>query len=154
MYLSTLDYVMLAVILIFLIRGIIRGFINDVFGFGSLVIAVFSGVKLYPLVQENMNWNMPVLICSILSFLIVFVIVYLIMKIIQLVVKGIFSLPLLRSLDRALGLVLGACLGIMIVCVILFVFSQFDVFEGIRNQSILYNFFMNIAEDSDVLKVA
>ena len=118
---TTFDYVLSIIILIFAIAGLIRGFVDNIFGKLAVILGIISGFLFYE-DAKNKLWTMieNQTLANIVGFLTVFVIVFLIIKIIQLVISKIFSLKILKSLDRVLGFVFGAVEGFAIVGLLIF----------------------------------
>lgn len=116
---NVLDYIFIAILLIFTIRGFARGLINEVFGIGSFVFPLLLGIVFYQKMADIFVRSMNPLLAKILGFLAVFICAFILIKIIQQLVKAIFSGPILNSLDKTLGLLLGFAEGTALVIVIL-----------------------------------
>ena len=116
---SVLDYILAAILLIFVIRGFVRGLINEIFGFGSFIIPLLLGILLYQKMGAVFAPSMNLILADILGFLAVFICAFVLIKIIQLLFKTIFSGPILNSLDKALGILLGFAEGGALVFLIL-----------------------------------
>ncbi len=123
---NALDYVFLGILVIFTLRGFIRGLINEVFGIGSLIFPLFISLLFYKnaavLISSSVSMN-PIL-AKILGFLAVFVTVFIAVKLLQLLLKAIFSGKILGSLDKTLGLLLGFIEGAALVFVVLFIMGE------------------------------
>ncbi|MBO4547042.1 MAG: CvpA family protein [Treponema sp.] len=116
---NVLDYILIAILLIFTIRGFARGMINEIFGIGSLIIPLFLSVLFFQKMGKVYASSMDPLVANILGFLTVFICSFVLVKIIQTLVKTIFSGPILNSLDKTLGLLLGFAEGGALVFLIL-----------------------------------
>lgn len=139
---NILDYLFLAVLFIFIIRGFARGLINEVFGIGSFLLSLFFAFCFYPQLGVKFAASMNALLANIVAFFAIFVAAFIFIKIIQMLIKTIFSGPILNSLDKTLGLILGFCEGVALVFLILFVLSRingiFDT-ENLRSGSMVSN---------------
>lgn len=116
---NVLDYILIAILLIFTIRGFARGLINEIFGIGSFIIPLFLSVLFYSKMGKVYAASMNPLVANILGFLTVFICSFVLIKIIQTLVKTIFSGPILNSLDKTLGLLMGFAEGGALVFLIL-----------------------------------
>ncbi|MBR5965554.1 MAG: CvpA family protein [Treponema sp.] len=116
---NVLDYILIAILLIFTIRGFARGMINEIFGIGSLIIPLFLSVLFFQKMGKIYASSMDPLVANILGFFTVFICSFVLLKIIQALVKTIFSGPILNSLDKTLGLLLGFAEGGALVFLIL-----------------------------------
>ena len=116
---NVLDYILIAILIIFTIRGFARGLINEIFGIGSLIIPLFLSVLFFQKMGKIYASSMDSLVANILGFFTVFICSFVLLKIIQALVKTIFSGPILNSLDKTLGLLLGFAEGGALVFLIL-----------------------------------
>ena len=116
---NVLDYILIAILLIFVIRGFVRGLINEIFGFGSFIIPLLLGILFYQKMGAVFAPSMNLIVANVLGFLVVFICAFVLIKIIQLLVKTIFSGPILNSLDKTLGLLMGFAEGGALVFLIL-----------------------------------
>lgn len=111
-----LDIVFGILILLLAVRGLIRGFIGEVFSVGAVVVGIgaaviFSSVLAGP-VEEMLNirgWG------QVIAFLGIFLVVYIVLKIVEKALKGVIENIHLENLDRALGLFLGIVEGLVVV---------------------------------------
>ena len=116
---NVLDYILIAILLIFVIRGFVRGLINEIFGFGSFIIPLLLGILFYQKMGAVFAPSMNLIVANVLGFLVFFICAFVLIKIIQLLVKTIFSGPILNSLDKTLGLLMGFAEGGALVFLIL-----------------------------------
>ena len=116
---NVLDYILIAILIIFTIRGFARGLINEIFGIGSLIIPLFLSVLFFQKMGKIYASSMDPLVANILGFFTVFICSFVLLKIIQALVKTIFSGPILNSLDKTLGLLMGFAEGGALVFLIL-----------------------------------
>lgn len=139
---NVLDFIFIGILLIFSLRGLSRGLINEVFGFGSFAVALLLAAAFFQRMAEIFMPSMNPALAKILGFLTVFICVFILMKIIQMLVKALFSGAILNSLDRALGLLLGFAEGTALVLLILFALVEINPkinSEELRNGSVVTN---------------
>ena len=144
---NVLDYIFIAILLIFTIRGFARGLINEVFGIGSVIFSLFAGIMLYQKMAEVFSRSMSPLLSKILGFLAVFICAFILIKIIQLLLKTIFSGAVLGSLDKTLGLLLGFVEGAALVFVLLLAMVEFNGTidtSNLRERSVVSNYIEQI----------
>lgn len=144
---NILDCIFFAVLLIFAVRGFARGFINEVFGIGTLIFSLFFAFCFYDALGEVFALSMNAVLAKVVAFFAIFVAAFILIKLIQMLVKLIFSGPILKSLDKTLGLILGFLEGATLVALVLFVMSELNgtIDSGtLRDGSAIWNFINGI----------
>ena len=139
---NVLDFVFIGILLIFSLRGLARGLINEVFGFGSFAVSLLLAAAFFQRMADVFMPSMNPILAKILGFLTVFICVFILMKIIQMLFKALFSGAILGSLDKALGLLLGFAEGAALVVLILFAMVEINPkinSEELRNGSVVTN---------------
>lgn len=120
----TIDWVFTLIILAFAIVGIIKGFIDNIFGKLALVLGIFLAILFYKDIAANLLKDIKVpYAANIIAFLLVFVVVFLIVKIVQMIVAKVFEWSILKSLDRTLGFLFGIVEGAVIICLIILILN-------------------------------
>lgn len=123
---TTLDIILLVLILFFIIKAAIRGLVDEFFGIATFIFGAYLAIRLAPKLKPYLASNMNPTLANILAFLILFIVFFLITKILQIIIKSIFSGQILSSLDHALGFIYGAAEGIVLVIIVLSVMSAFQ----------------------------
>ena len=117
---TMIDWVFSLIILAFAIGGIIKGFIDNIFGKLALVLGIFIAILFYKniaaLLLKDIKFPFA---ANIIAFLLIFVVVFLIVKIIQMIVSKVFEWSILKSLDRTLGFFFGIVEGAVVICLII-----------------------------------
>ena len=151
---ATIDWIFSIIILIFAVSGLIKGFIDNVFGKIAFVAGILLAYLFYKDVATGLLKDIKIPVAAnIISFLLVFVVTFLVIKIIQMIVAKVFEWSILKSLDRTLGFIFGIVEGIAVVCLIVFLltaqpfFNTQTLFEG----SFYFNLIQSIF-NSDVKK--
>jgi membrane protein required for colicin V production len=120
--LHPLDVFFGIILLILLLRGLFRGFVEE-FGsvasvfLGILAAVLFSGL-VAPLLDRYLGpsiWN------QVIAFLGLFLIVYLVVKLSEAGLKNLVENAELENLDKALGFFLGLIEGLLVVFVLMFI---------------------------------
>ena len=138
---AVIDWVFSGIIILFAIGGVIKGFIDNVFG----KIAFVAGIILAYLFYKNIAGSLlkdvkNAYVANGLAFLLIFVVVFLVIKIIQMIVAKVFEWSILKSLDRTLGFFFGMVEGAAVVCLIIFIINAQPFFNpsNILNGSFYY----------------
>lgn len=127
---TAIDWVFSVIIVIFAISGVIKGFIDNIFGKLALILGIFFAYLFYKDVANGALKDIknPV-VGNIISFLLIFVIIFLIIKLIQMIISRIFEWSILKSLDRTLGFFFGIVEGGAVVCLIIFLLDSQPFFD-------------------------
>ena len=121
---TVIDWVFSLIILMFAISGVIKGFIDNVFGKIAFVAGILLGYLFYKDIANGLLKDIKVpLAANVIAFLLIFVVVFLVIKIIQMIVARVFQWSILKSLDRTLGFIFGLVEGAVIVCLIIFLLT-------------------------------
>lgn len=141
---NVLDYVFIGILIVFTVRGVVRGMINEVFGVGSFLISLLLALVFYENMGKIFAASMNPVAANILGFLTVFICVFVLIKMMQMLTKTVFSGTVLNSLDKALGLILGFVEGGAVIYLILIVMEKANGLvdtSALRDQSAV-NLFM------------
>ena len=97
---TVIDWVFSIIILIFAISGIIKGFIDNVFGKIAFIAGIILGYFFYKDIATGLLKDIKVpYAANIIAFLLIFVVTFLIIKIVQMIVAKVFEWSILKSLD-------------------------------------------------------
>ena len=139
---AVVDWIFSGIILIFGISGIIKGFIDNVFGKIAFIAGIILGYLFYKDIATGLLKDIKVpYAANIIAFLLIFVVTFLIIKIVQMIVAKVFEWSILKSLDRTLGFIFGMVEGAAVVCLIIFLLDAQPFFNsrGILDGSFFYN---------------
>ena len=139
---QTIDWIFSGIILIFAISGVIKGFIDNVFGKIAFVAGILLAYLFYKDVAEKLLKDIKVpYAANIIAFLLIFVTTFLVIKIIQMIVAKVFEWSILKSLDRTLGFIFGIVEGAAVICLLVFLLSAQPFFNSqiIFENSFYYN---------------
>ena len=140
---TIVDWVFSLIILAFAIGGVIKGFIDNVFGKLAFVAGILLGYIFYKDVATGLLKDIKVTFAAnIIAFLLIFVVTFLVIKIVQMIVARVFQWSILKSLDRTLGFIFGIVEGGAVVCLLIFLLTAQPFF----NVSLLFenSFYVNI----------
>ena len=125
-----IDWIFGIIIVVFAVSGLIKGFVDNVFGKLAFIAGIICGWIFYKSLATTLLKDIKVpYAANILSFLLIFVVVFLIIKLAQMIVSKIFEWSILKSLDRTLGFIFGIVEGGAVVCLIIFLLSVQPFFD-------------------------
>lgn len=131
-YVEVVDLISLALLVIFLIRGVWKGFVWQMAGLVSLIGGMVAANKLSPKVAPKLHENFAIFrehdnADVITSYFLIFVAVMLVVLVLARALKGLIDRLRLNSYDRLLGGLFG---GLKAVAVIVLVISVLTMFES------------------------
>ena len=127
-----IDLIFLILIVLMLIHGYAKGFVEELFSWAALVLAMLAAIFLYSpgaafirtKTMENVRF-----IPEILAFIAVFLIAMLFLKMLERVLKDIIMGAHLGGVNKILGAVFGLVEGFALTAIILFVLSIQPLFD-------------------------
>lgn len=147
MDLNTLDIVFLAVTLISIFLGVLKGFIRELFSLVFLVIAVVLGFLFY---YQAGTFFLKYLgnrdISNFAGFVSIFVLVLIVGAVVTYFIKKILTVGPLKSVDRILGGVFGLLRGMLISGIIVFGLIAFPVNDDLLLKSKLSPYVISTVE--------
>ena len=127
---QVIDWVFSIIILLFAITGIIKGFIDNVFGKIAFIAGIILGYFFYKDIAATILKDVKIqFAANIIAFLLIFVVTFLVIKIIQMIIARVFQWSILKSLDRTLGFIFGLVEGTAVVCLIIFILTAQPFFN-------------------------
>ncbi|MFZ9708903.1 MAG: CvpA family protein [Steroidobacteraceae bacterium] len=125
---TIVDYLIIAIFLIFAIWGFIRGLFGELFSLASWVGALFLGSHFGHLVQPWFeSWISTSVLQGLLACLLVGVVSFAIISIIGGLVSQKIQSSVFAPVDRMLGMLCGAARGAIIVGVLVLIGLQFGL---------------------------
>jgi len=129
---TVLDFIFIALILIFVIRCYLKGFISELLSMAAIVLGLLASLFFYKSGGEflrNRFWPEMKAIPEILAFIALFLIVFIVIKILEAMLKGIINGIKLGGADRFFGIIFGFAEGLAVVSLILFVLRIQPLFD-------------------------
>jgi len=131
--LPVIDYIFILLILLMIVHGYIKGFIEELFSWAALVLAIWAGVLLNSaaaaFIRQRTMQNVRV-VPEILGFAAVFVLVMIVIKLLEKILRDVIAGANLGTVNRILGAVFGLIEGFAIVILVIFVFSVQPLFNA------------------------
>ena len=137
-----IDWIFSLIILIFAISGVIKGFIDNVFGKIAFVAGILLAYLFYKDIATGLLKDVRIPVAAnVIAFLLIFVVTYLVIKLIQMIVAKVFEWSILKSLDRTLGFLFGIVEGLAVICLVIFLLTAqpFINVQPIFDGSFFYN---------------
>ena len=142
---AVIDFIFIALIVIFTLRCALRGFVSEIMSMASVVLGLLAALYFYKnggaFVREKFMPNLKI-IPEILAFIALFLVVFIVIKILEAILKDIIEGIRLGRADRFLGLLFGLVEGIIVVSLVLFIFSVQPLFNPLP--ILEHSFFANI----------
>lgn len=135
------DWICIFIILLMLVHGYFKGFIEELFSWAAIILAVWAAVILFPaggaFVRTRAMENVRV-VPELLAFLAIFLIVMIVIKLLERILKDVISGANLGAVNKILGAVFGIVEGLAFTMLIIFVLSVQPLFNpgGIIGESI------------------
>lgn len=151
---TIIDWVFSIIILLFAVSGLIKGFIDNVFGKIAFVVGILMAYLFYKNVATGLLKDIKITVAAnVVAFLLIFVVTFLVIKIVQMIVAKVFEWSILKSLDRTLGFIFGIVEGTAVVCLTVFLLNAQPFFstESLFNGSFYYNVIQSVF-NNDVKK--
>lgn len=136
---TAFDIVILSITLLLGLKGLMKGFIKEVFG----LIGIIGGIFISSRMSEDIgNLIAPILALEnnatihLIGFIIGLIGFWLILYIIGIIISNIFSASGLGIFDRILGFVFGSAKVFFIFSVITYAIYQIESFQDLMNEKV------------------
>jgi len=134
---SLLDLVSIALIVFLGIKGILRGFVKEVFGLIGIIGGIFIASKYAQVAGEYADANFLNLqnksSVYLIGFIAVFILIWIVATFIGSMLGKLVNSSGLGIVDKSLGFVVGGAKIFLIFSVIIYVFSSIGIFRGSLN---------------------
>ena len=128
-----IDIIFFFLIVLTVIHGYVKGFIEELFSWAAPVLAIGIAVIMYPqgaaFIRERFMENVRV-VPELLAFLGIFLIVVSFVKLIGRILRDVISGINLNAVNRFLGAIFGLAEGIVLTAIILFFLTIQPVFDA------------------------
>lgn len=128
-----IDLIFFILIVLMLIHGYVKGFIEELFSWATVVISMLAAVFLHPMVASFIRSKAMAnvrYVPEILAFVAVFLAATIILKMIERVLKDVIAGAHLGGANKILGAVFGLLEGVALTAIILFILSVQPVFDA------------------------
>lgn len=119
------DVLIILILLVFVLRGIFKGFISELFEILILIAGIWGGLKYGTLfVYKHIGLKNPV-VCKILGVVLFFLILLIVGFILKKVLKDVIEALHLGGVDKFLGALLGFVKGYLFSMAVVILFVNF-----------------------------
>ena len=130
--LQVIDWIFISLILLMIVHGYLKGFIEELFSWAALVLAIWAAVLLNSagaaFIRERFMPNIRV-IPELLAFIAIFLIIMVAIKLLERILKNVIAGAHLGGVNKILGAVFGIIEGFAITTLIIFVLSVQPLFD-------------------------
>jgi membrane protein required for colicin V production len=131
--LPVIDWVFIALIVLMVIHGYVKGFVEEIFSWAAIVLAIWMGVIFYPaggeFIRTKILANVRV-VPEVLAFVAIFIIVTFVLKTLERILKDVIQGAQLGTVNKVIGAVFGVVEGLAITTLILFVLRVQPLFDA------------------------
>lgn len=140
---NAIDIAILVVIVVFAVKGLIRGLVIEVFTLAGLLVGYIAALREMGTLSGFLGKHiqLPELVLNIVAFLVIFLAIVLIFRWIAGALKRIMKWTFIGWLDRGGGILFGILKGLLIASLLLLVFSAIpfsDEMNTRQDESFLY----------------
>ena len=123
---AVVDFVFAGIVVLFILRCAVRGFVSEIMSLAALVVGLLSAIFFFRTVGDFIRERfLPGVstVPEVIAFVALFLLVFILARIVESILNGIIQGFRLDRLDRLLGAVLGFAEGIVVICLILLLIS-------------------------------
>lgn len=123
---NILDIAILAILLLFTLKGCLRGLLKEVCSLVGLVAAAVIAFTFYaPLAERLSVWlHLPLQLCVVVVLILLFVLTMVISSIIGVILSRFVKLLFMGGLNRVLGALFSLMQGVLILSLVLYGLSN------------------------------
>jgi len=132
MNLSAMDFIFILLIILFVVRCYLKGFVSELLSMAAIVLGLLASLFFYKNGGEFLRttfWPELKIIPEIIAFIALFVIVFIVVKFLELMLKGIINGIRLGGVDRFLGIFFGLAEGLVVISLVLFLLRIQPLFD-------------------------
>ncbi|MDR2535733.1 MAG: CvpA family protein [Treponema sp.] len=129
---AMLDIILLILMLIFVVRCTLQGFVKEVLSMTSWICGILGAIFFYKqgaAFIRTMFFQDVRLLPEVLAFAAVFFIIFLLIKIFEVLIKDIVNAVDLGGVDRFMGTLVGFVEGLACIVFVLFLITIQPIFE-------------------------
>jgi len=155
---SIIDIALGLFILIMAVRGVVKGFVREVFGLTALILGIFSAYTFQRTLGMALQKHLTITTATgnIAAFFIIFFTVYIIILLIGITISSILKKIDLGFTDRVLGLTFGAFKAVLFIAIITMIFHNIVMFQSIsqsmRKDSFIYYNIDRFTQNSKIIQ--
>lgn len=150
---SALDIVFILLIVLFVIRCYLKGFVSELLSMAAIVLGVLSSLFFYKNGGAFLRikfWPDIKLFPEVIAFIGIFIIVFIVIKFFEMLLKGVIQGIKLGGVDRFLGVIFGLAEGVAVISLVLFLLRVQPLFDAssILGESVFARFLLPLITGS------
>lgn len=130
--LAVIDWIFISLTLLMVIHGFVKGFIEELFSWAALVLAIWVSVLLFPaggayirtMTMENVR-----VVPELLAFIAIFIIVVAVVKIVERIFRNVIQGANLGAVNKFFGALFGIAEGLALTALAIFVLRFQPLFD-------------------------
>lgn len=130
---QAIDIFFVVLVLLTVIHGFVKGFVEELFSWASLVLSIWAAVLLFPaggaFIRTKFMQNVRI-VPEILAFVAIFLIVMLFIKLLERLLKDVITGANLGFLNKVLGAIFGLIEGFAFIALIIFILEVQPLFDA------------------------
>ena len=146
---TVIDWIFISLTFLMIIHGYVKGFVEELFSWAAIVLAIWMGVLLNSAVaafiRERVMQNVRV-VPEILAFIAVFILIMIIVKLLERVLKDVIEGANLGAVNKMFGALFGLVEGAAFSALIIFVLIVQPFFDtsNLLEESLFASFLLPI----------
>jgi len=129
---SVIDVIFIMLLILFVIRCYLKGFVSELFSMAAVVLGLLASLFFYKNGGEYLRsqfWPNMKIIPEVVAFIALFIIVFIVVKLLEMMLKGIISGVKLTGADRFIGIFFGLAEGIAVISLVIFILRIQPLFD-------------------------
>jgi len=120
---NLIDIIILAVLIVFSVKGLARGFVNEAASLAGLILGGWLAYRFYPAASVPIRniLHVPEHVSAFLAFMLLLILTAIIAHIIGNIITTAVRVVMLGSLNRLGGLLIGATEGALLLSMLFFI---------------------------------
>ena len=130
------DIIILAVLILFAIKGLVRGLVNEASSLSGLILGGWLAYHFYPALSVPIRTalHLPAHVSSFLAFMLLLLVTGIVAHIAGNILTAALKLVMLGSLNRLGGLLIGFAEGALLLCMVFSIAASGFMPEQVRNK--------------------
>ena len=114
------DIIILAVLILFALKGLVRGLVNETFSLTGLILGGWLAYRFYPVLAAPIRTllHLPAHVSAFLAFMLLLLAAGIVAHIAGNILTAALKLVMLGSINRLGGILIGAAEGALLLCML------------------------------------
>jgi len=128
-----IDWVFAVLIILMVVHGYLKGFVEEIFSWATIVLALWMGVLFYQaggaFLRTKIMANVRV-VPEVLAFVGIFIIVTVVLKLLKHLLEDVIKEAQLGNVNKVLGAIFGVVEGLAFTTLVIFVLRVQPLFDA------------------------